>query len=255
MTTRDLDKKLIKCSRKRVFLSGRYIELYEYDKPYWYNWPPWLRGGALRDATERAASGTPPETSKGRREDNLSRARRRLRRLVCANETAWGQIPKFITYTFAENVTDLKFANARWAEYARALRTVYGIQKYLGVVEFQKRGAIHFHVLHFSLPFIPDIKRKIGTMWGNGFVKVIGIRKVEKVGSYVSKYLRKHTCNERLVGKKAFFTSKGLIQPREFRSEKTIDNFLKNEKIEQRIHKVFKSEAYGSIAYTQYVTN
>ncbi|ARM72089.1 hypothetical protein LMxysn_0454 [Listeria monocytogenes] len=46
---------------------------------------------------------------------------------------------------------------------------------YIAVPEMQKRGAYHFHILLFGLPYIHT--SKYAKIWKNGFVK---INKVEQ---------------------------------------------------------------------------
>jgi len=233
----------IQLSTRRLWVAGRTAELYEYGRPYSYNWPPERRSA---DCTAE----TRPEPGRGsRRDDNLHRARARLRRLVAANEGAWGQVPKFVTYTFAENVTEYATAVGVWRQYSRRLSTVFGPQKYLTVVEYQKRGAVHFHTLHFSLPFVPGIKERLARMWGKGHVKVVAIRHVRSVSNYVSKYIPKEIFDSRLVRRKAFFCSRGLVKPTELRSSVKIDAFLAGNRMEEEFSVAFDGGRMGSVDY------
>ena len=56
-------------------------------------------------------------------------------------------------------------------------------------------------------------------IWGNGFVWIRDLLKankgnpVDNVGAYIVKYMNKDVLDKRLMGKKAFFTSKNLIRP------------------------------------------
>jgi len=83
--------------------------------------------------------------------------------------------------------------------------------KYAVVIEFQKRGAIHFHVLFFNLPFIDH--DKLSKLWRNGFIKINKIENVKNIGSYVTKYMSKDFDDSRLCGQKSYFTSRGLKKP------------------------------------------
>lgn len=234
----DIDRRLIKHSSRRLVLSGETFELYDYEKPYFYNWAPEKKSRAA--ATAKALF---------RRRDNLITARSRIRRLINTNKAAWGSRLKFITYTFAKNISDLKEANLMWAEYMRRMRTEHGPMKYLAVVEFQKRGAIHYHVLFFNLPFIYGIKEKLSKMWGHGFVKVVTVQSVRNIGAYVSKYLQKEIMDTRLVGEKAFFCSKGLKQPREYRAEGSIAKIIERSILKTEVEKSYSSSHFGAIHY------
>jgi len=242
VSLRDIERRRILSSRRRLVVSGDTYELYSYERPYFYNRPPESRSGAAATANT---------SGKGRRADNLSSARARIRRLISANETAYGERLKFVTFTFARNVKDLSEANKLWAEYARKMRERHGSLKYLAVVEFQKRGAIHYHVLYFNLPFIYGVKDALAKTWGHGFVKIVTVAHVRNLGAYVSKYLQKDIMDRRLVGEKAFFCSKGLVQPEEFRNEASIDKILAECSLSSEVVRDYTSSHFGAIKYIQ----
>jgi len=240
MSIRNAD--LVKFSHKRLVVSGESFELYVYEKPFSYNWPPMTRNTGAR-ASARA---------KPRRADNLANSRRRIQRLIEANMYAYGQVPKFITYTFAENVTNLDDANRAWNVYMSKMRPAFGKLKYLVVVEFQKRGAVHFHVVFFNLGYVKNIKRRFQKMWGNGWVKVIALGHVQSVGRYVAKYLTEDTHDERLIGRKAYFTSRGLAQPEEFRNEDNVEQWTEEhwgDIVDAETSKTWPSERFGRVLF------
>ena len=92
----------------------------------------------------------------------------------------------------------------------------FGDFKYLSVIEFQERGAIHYHVI-CDWGFIEE--KEIAEIWGNGFIKVKGLLKanngkpVDNVGAYIVKYMDKDMIDERLMGKKSYLTSRNLKRP------------------------------------------
>jgi hypothetical protein len=45
--------------------------------------------------------------------------------------------------------------------------------KYVSVVEFQKRGAVHYHAVFFNLPFI--VNDELAAIWSHGFIKINAI--------------------------------------------------------------------------------
>lgn len=238
----DIDRRTVKTSARRLVLSGDSFELYEYERPYFFNRPPEKRGAKmLREAPENAP----------RREDNLVKARARIRRLIAANVNAYAQKPKFITFTFAKNVTELKEAHLMWAEFTRKMREEFGPLKYLAVVEFQKRGAIHYHVLYFNLPFRYGIKTLLQKTWGHGWVKLITVKHVKNLGAYVSKYLQKDIMDCRLWGEKAFFCSKGLRQPEQYRDEREIAKMEASCMLTTEMVKVYDTAHFGRLTYRQ----
>ena len=237
----DIERRRILSSRRRLVVSGDTYELYSYERPYFYN----------RSPEKKPASGTANTSGNERRADNLSQARARIRRLISANESAYEERLKFVTFTFAKNVRDLSTANKLWAEYARKMRERHGALKYLTVVEFQKRGAIHYHVLYFNLPFIYGVKEVLAKTWGHGFVNIQTVAHVRNLGAYVSKYLQKDIMDRRLVGEKAFFCSKGLVQPEEFRNESSIDKILAEFSMSSEVVRDYTSSHFGAIKYIQ----
>lgn len=230
----------MRLSRMRVWVSGRTVETYRYSQPYGFNYAP-----------ERRDGGTDWGQNETRRDDNLARARAGLRRLVAANEDIWGELPKFVTYTFAANVTDLKAAKVRWRQYTRRLRATYGSRKYVCVAEFQKRGAVHFHALHFDLPYVPKAGDHLGALWRQGNVKVIALRKVACVAAYVSKYLDGEMQDKRLAGAKAYFGSRGLRRPYQLRTEGACDEFLSSVTLKEETRQTFLTDAAGLVDYTR----
>jgi len=241
----NLDQRTVKKSFKRLVISGNTIEQYFYEKPYFYNW-----GGRKADSFHSCR----PKAEK-RRDDNLFIARRKIRRLINANQGQYGERTKFITYTFKENITDLKTAHKYWGEYCKKLKYRFGNIKYIAVVEFQKRGAIHYHVVYFSLPYIQNVKDVLAKLWGQGFINVKTLREVRNIGAYVCKYLQKDVMDSRLVGEKVYFGSRELIKPFEIKKEENIAEFLLNGTIDKLLEKEYRSQAYGKIIYQQGLFN
>jgi len=150
----------------------------------------------------------PTET---RRNDSIARARERLYDLVSANINQYKEMTTFITLTFADNVTTLEEANPLFRAFIRRLNNLFDLKvKYISVVEFQKRGAVHYHVLFFNLPFFNI--HEFENCWGHGYTNVQALHNVRNVSAYVAKYLSKETFDKRLVGQKVFFSSRGLLR-------------------------------------------
>jgi len=97
--------------------------------------------------------------------------------------------------------------------------------RYLAVPELQKRGAIHYHVIYFDLPYIAGIKSIFAKSWGHGHVQIKAIRHVRNVGAYVSKYFSKQWAQSRLFGGKNYFSSEGLFQPEVYRTLDILSNY------------------------------
>lgn len=187
-----------------------------------------------------------------RREDNMNHTKRKLRRLVNSNE----HLDKFITLTFKENVTDVRTANNEFKKFIQRMNYYLkenGKEKmeYVCVVEFQKRGAVHYHLLS-NLKYIKnDVLMEI---WGNGFVKINRIDRVDNVGAYIVKYMNKDTHDIRLRNEKAYFTSRGLNKPEEIVNTKKIAQILAEIERHEVYSSTFEHEYTGVIRYVQYNT-
>jgi hypothetical protein len=137
--------------------------------------------------------------------------------------------PIFITFTFKENITDLTVANKEWTKFILRFNKrhfKHGYLKYVGVPEFQKRGAVHYHVVFFNLPYMTKIYDVIRQSWGLGFTLVETVKSTEHLINYVSKYLSKENFDQRLFGRKKYFASRGLFKPRTARDPELVE-FIK----------------------------
>lgn len=202
-----------KLYNKKIVWSGNIVEVYEYENS--------IVKGETNNGSGRSLEAD--EDNKARhRKNTLARARRDVRRLINANVYKWGEKPKFLTLTFAENVQDIKQANYEFKKFRQRLEYELKLKlKYVAVVEFQKNGRIHYHVIFFNLPYVEA--NYLASIWRNGFIKINAISHVDNVGAYVTKYMTKDNDDERLRGKKSYFTSRGLNKPVEkYLNEKEI---------------------------------
>lgn len=225
---------------RRVFVTGNVIEMYEYEKPVFK--------GISKKRTGRANA---PFTSEEIKNDNRAKTARRARTTVRRTVNANPQLNKFLTLTFAENITDLDYARYEFDKFIKRIKTRFKGFQFVNVVEFQKRGAVHFHLL-CNLPYVNV--NDLAKIWKHGFVKINRIDNVDNVGAYITKYMTKDSIDERLVGKKCYSMSKGLKQPKEYTNDGDIDELLENLDNIKRIHSSeFETEYYGVVRYTQVV--
>lgn len=158
---------------------------------------------------------------------NAKRSHLSCQRLCKANSDSW---KTFITLTIADNITDLKDANSRFHNWTSNIRKLKKDFKYIAVPEFQKRGAVHYHVLsNLDLEdkkIIYEQKIKKGNAkkcdhifdvkyWPHGYVRVDFIKNDDKkIYSYICKYMTKDI-DTKLFGKKRYFFSQNLDKPEE----------------------------------------
>jgi len=118
---------------------------------------------------------------------------------------------KFLTLTFHENLQDIEKANYEFKKFIQRLERLYPHLKYVCGIEFQKRGAVHYHIIT-NLPYI-DVNYLAEKYWGNRFIKLNRIDHVDNLGKYISKYLTKAYEDIRLTNKKKYFSSRNLLRP------------------------------------------
>lgn len=177
-----------------------------------------------------------------------------VRQLVTCNFT---EHSKFITLTFRENMIDVKQANYEFKKFIGKLTYFHEKKsfKYLAVIEFQQRGAVHYHMIA-DLDFVPA--SMLENLWGQGFIKINDISRVDNVGAYVVKYMNKDISDPRLQGLKAYNCSRGLSRPTELKSWTMSDYQAVNEISEGLKEKTpvyssqYTSDQSGTILYQQY---
>lgn len=162
-----------------------------------------------------------------------------IRRLIDCNYVRYKS--SFLTLTFKENLQDIEKANAIFTNFIRRfkryLKKNNGIElKYIATWELQKRGAIHYHLVLFNVPFV-DKNYLEHNIWKQGFVKINRIsskvHNENRVADYLTKYFAKDLI-EKAEYKKAYFSSKNLNQPKETKRKVDYDymnDVLNDEKI------------------------
>lgn len=172
------------------------------------------------------------EKNKTIEEKNITRTRINIQRLVKANIN---NCKTWITLTFDTNknkdidINDVAQANKKlhiWKTYIKKLKSDF---LYIGIIEFQRRGAIHYHFLtnidyNSDLLDSQEIKlfnKKSGWQvgksvkgWKYGYSLAKTLQDVNVVG-YLDKYMTKQKIDSRLFNKKRYFHSQNVRLPRE----------------------------------------
>lgn len=203
-------------SNYRVIISGKTVEVYVFSHPIGYDLDRKQNPGEHHKRTDN------PKIHASA----IARTRGNVVRLINSNCFQWFDQegrpfpPQFISFTFKDNVTDLDYANAEYTNFMKRLNYHFfdsktAVAKYLTVVEFQKRGAVHFHSVFFNIPVmkvaIERKTRELAELWTHGFVDIKPIHST-RVGSYIAKYMTKDI-DKRLIGRRRYFCSKGLHKP------------------------------------------
>lgn len=231
-------------SFEKLIVSGDLYEHFKYERPI-----VWNRNVSARSSARGYRSDAQ------RREDNLYQVRQQIRRLVECNNGRFGYPPVFLTFTFKENITDVTYANSIFHDFIR--RLAFEIRKrprYLAIIEFQKRGAVHFHCVFFNLDPVIELRERrerfIARLWAHGFIDIERIRNARVASAYVCKYLNKAVHDRRLIGRKAFFTSRSLFRPKTYLAKQSIDTILGSITIKSSKVDCYESYYLGSIIKT-----
>lgn len=161
---------------------------------------------------------------------SIVRSKLQCQRIAKANMEHW---KTFITLTFKENVKDIDYANKKFHNFITVIKRHYKDFKYLCVPEYQKRGAVHYHLLT-NLECATDLipKRPLKRLynrdsktwkeleyydlkyWNAGFSSAECVTgDVKKIIGYISKYMTKDIDN-RLFGHRRFFYSQNCNVPK-----------------------------------------
>lgn len=206
---------LLNIINDELVIYGDYCQLTEFVKPkFVYSCGKVERTGNL-DKTDQS----------------LSRTRVMLYRYVACNINKHGSfMPVFLTLTYAKNEQNRKKANHDFNLFNKRLN--YNLNhklKYICVPEFQKRGAIHYHVIYFNLPYVKA--ETLGEIWTHGSIDVKGLKSVNNISAYISKYISKDLIDDRHKGHRLLITSRGLIKPtilynHQIDKNKIIDDYI-----------------------------
>ena len=102
---------------------------------------------------------------------------------------------KWITFTYAENMTDTKQLYKDFDKFWKRFKYYseknnLPIPEYISVAEPQGRGAWHLHIIFIypcKAPFI-DNNSVLYPMWSHGYTKVKAVHGVDNLGAYFKHY-------------------------------------------------------------------
>lgn len=228
---------------KKIIKSGNIYELYIYQKPYCTKRKPITARYKVEKSLEEQLI---------TKQNNERRSRHKLQRLINANIGQYKESDKFLTLTFKENITDRKHTNYEFMKFIQRLKYEVGEKEfeYIGVVEKQKRGAIHYHVIFFGLPFIKANKLK--DLWSHGNIKVNKINIDDGLSSYLSKYITKDLDNGRNKKEKRYLSSKGLMKPLEYFND-GVDELIGDNVFEELYSQTIENEWLGKLEYSRLI--
>jgi len=142
--------------------------------------------------------------------------------------------PFFLTLTFSENITDVRIANRLFSKFIQRFNyELFDCKEkklaYVAVPQFQERGAVHYHVCVFNLPYIhgsagESVYSLIRRVWRQGtFINLKKINSDFGIYNYIRRYMQKNFDDSRLLRKRKFFYSSACLQPLEVRTDSSIE--------------------------------
>ncbi len=149
---------------------------------------------------------------------NINRSKLECQRLAKCNANEW---KTFITLTYAENLKEIDVATKDFRNFIDKIKRIDKNLKYICIPEFQKRGAVHFHILTNidikDTRFISEQKGKKQfkhiKYWNKGYTKVDKLNNdIKKIIGYISKYMTKDIDN-RLFNRHRYYFSRNLKKP------------------------------------------
>jgi len=222
----------------KIIRTGDIYERYTYEK---HPNPPGQRKGVPRDRPKYPVKRSPY---------GIKRTRQNFLRLVRSNCGSNGA-PTLLTLT-VHNDMGIEMGYRCLTHYLSDIRRYFGKElRYVAVPEFQKRGAVHFHLLVWGLPkevvfhetsyqdwlkkafrqsklfarwnswaesngFKPTDARGdriLQNLWSLGFVDCVPTDGSLALAGYLAKYMRKSMHDERLEGYKAYLCSRNVMRP------------------------------------------
>ena len=226
-------KKPVYYSDKKAIVSGDVVEIISYEHGNYFGFEGTAKGKV--------------KSANAKKDYNINRTKKNLRRLINANASG---NDLFVTLTYSENMIDLVQAKKDFKRFIKAMKRKSYNLKYVYVVEFQKRGAIHFHVIFFNCGYIDC--NLLSSVWGKGFVKINRINDVDNAGAYVVKYMDKDLLDDRLKGHDLYGRSRGLKQPQEINNPQEVRQLLEGLSNNLTYTNTYSNDYKGTCVYCQF---
>jgi len=253
----------------KVIRSGGLVELYIYEK----NLP--VRRSRARPIRRDSRNRRPTL----RRRDSIRRARKAFTRRVWANLVG-AEKPSLFTFTMYQGLSYGTSVGIFTKFIVRFRRQCGRSFRYIAVPEFQKRGAVHWHVLFWGIPpslacrgyfkryrgryvFIHECEagrqcerrtRFISRLWLRGFVDGLITDGSIKLAGYLGKYMSKTMHDVRLRGRKAYYCSRNALRSMSVGSDSLTEYVpvlvpVDNSPLQERS---FSTEWLGRCTYKKY---
>jgi len=146
--------------------------------------------------------------------DQLEKSYRRAKK-TARQKAIMMKADRILTLTYKENVTDMEIADNHFAKFIRRMKQHDPSFRYVAVYEYQKRGAIHFH-LALNKFYAANVVR---SFWTHGNIDFSKVRQAKtpkeaaRIARYLTKYMGKDFGNQQ-ANKKRYYATKGIPEPK-----------------------------------------
>lgn len=232
----------------KIIQSGHILEVYKYQRSVGYKQDEYLCVNGGRDKEGKAERKVEYVNTVNQR------ARNKIRRLINAN---FDENSLFITLTYAENMTDVDQGSYDLKKFVQKMKRRQKDFEYVAVIEFMKNGRVHYHMLtNYKCTWnthaeLQSHERALGSVWGHGFVD-IGYKKSDNAGAYLIKYMTKENADERLEGKKRYFFSRSLKQPKELLGADAVQALKEFDGLPPVFTSTFFNEFHGMVEHFEF---
>jgi len=209
-----------------IVRGSKIIEVYRYEKDYVSAKKRPIR--KKRSDKKPSNSGTPLKRYRSKR--SISRARKSFFRLVEANIEKVEDVT-LSTFTCHDQYTSLEVGYKALGEFFRLYKSITGVRtRWIAVPEWQKRGALHYHVIIWGISSIHIEREKetrnLQRLWNRGFADFTpAYGESAGIAGYMAKYLVKALEDERLFGRRAYSSSRSLHRPSTYRFNEADEDF------------------------------
>ncbi|GEM_PF-3556233 len=185
-------------------------------------------GGRRNKGQELYTLDQSPEQAKESKRCSIANSKRTFKGIIYAN---YKSNFSMITLTFSPScdfeTTDFDICRDKFNLFWKSLKRCKKLKgvdlRYLGAIEFQQNGRIHFHIL-CRIP--KEFKKLVASKWKHGGMHYELSHGSAEDAPKIASYLNKGIHDDRLpLGKKRFLGGRGLDRPvvMKFKSRKIID--------------------------------
>lgn len=203
----------IKHYNKKVVLSGNILEVYEYQNTRYFD---------IQSKKSSCNSSSSSDKSKNKK-DSLNRSIKKIRNYIATNYTK--RATQFVTLGFNSDITDIQIAKKKLERFNSKLKNkLKESPKYIGTIEYQENGRIHFHIIYFNLPYIPH--DELLKIWNNGSLWIEPVTYGLKSFDCLTRYILKQS-KLAIDYKNIYFRSKAnLKEPKEIKNDLVVSKVI-----------------------------